>query len=226
MTTRFAKVAALAAAALMVCAGAGCGNGAKDDGTWDAAHEDAVWNDHVKHTGATLTMEEFETTTWRASNGDMVMFHNTSEAWPHMEMPTTRGADDHHSMLIPETVKDQSALMQFEFLQYADVKLDGAYYALSTSFPADPADMASGEWRTGDDGDLFVLAVSEDAHEGYRVRATGSELDVQCMTGGVKDSGCYNVMFKGLADDANGNDGILTLEYVDMGAGDVAYEQE
>ena len=86
MTTRFAKTAAFATAALMTIVAAGCGNGA--DGAWDAERADAVWSQHVEHTGTPLTMQEFETTTWRAKNGDMVMFHDTSEAWPHMAMPT------------------------------------------------------------------------------------------------------------------------------------------
>ena len=161
-------------------------------------------------------MQEFETTTWRAKNGDMAMFHDTSEAWPHMAMPTVRSADDHRSTLIPATVTDQSELMRFEFLQYADVKLDGAYYAVSTSFPDDPANMASSKWHAGADGDLFVLAVNEEAHEGYRVRATANGLHAQCMTDGVKDAGCYQVLFQGLETEAH--DGILTLDHVDMGA--------
>ena len=121
MTTRFAKTAAFATAALMTIVAAGCGNGA--DGAWDAERADAVWSQHVEHTGTPLTMQEFETTTWRAKNGDMVMFHDTSEAWPHMAMPTVRSADDHRSTLIPATVTDQSELMRFEFLQYADEKM-------------------------------------------------------------------------------------------------------
>lgn len=215
MTTRSTKTAAIAAVALMASALAGCGSSA----SWDADRMDAVWSDHVADAGTPLTADEFETTTWRASNGDMVMFHDTSEAWPHMPMPTTRGKDDHHTTLIPENVQGQSELLQFEFLQYADVKLDGAYYVVSTSFPADPADL-SGQWNEGKDGDLFVLAVNTDAHEGYRVRATASGLDAQCMTNGVKDAGCYQVLFQGLADDAKANGGVLTLEYVDMGTGD------
>lgn len=221
MTTRSTKAAALAAAALMASALAGCGSSS----SWDAKQADAVWNEHVADAGTALTADEFETTTWRASNGDMVMFHDTSEAWPHMPMPTTRGKDDHHTTLIPESVKDQSELLQFEFLQYADVKLDGAYYVVSTSLPADPADL-SGQWSEGKDGDLFVLAVNEDAHEGYRVRATANGLDAQCMTDGVKDAGCYQVLFRGLADDAKANGGVLTLEYVDMGTGDSSTSQE
>lgn len=215
MTTRSTKAATIAAAALMASALAGCGSSA----SWDADRMDAAWSDHVADAGTPLTADEFETTTWRASNGDMVMFHDTSEAWPHMPMPTTRGKDDHHTTLIPESVQGQSELLQFEFLQYADVKLDGAYYVVSTSFPADPADL-SGQWNEGKDGDLFVLAVNTDAHEGYRVRATASGLDAQCMTDGVKDAGCYQVLFQGLADDAKANGGVLTLEYVDMDAGD------
>lgn len=186
---------------------------------------DAVWSEHVADAGTPLAADEFETTTWRAANGDMVMFHDTSEAWPHMPMPTTRGKDDHHTTLIPESVQGQSELLQFEFLQYADVKLDGAYYVVSTSLPADPADL-SGQWSEGKDGDLFVLAVNEDAHEGYRVRATANGLDAQCMTDGVKDAGCYQVLFRGLADDAKANGGVLTLEYVDMGTGDSSTSQE
>lgn len=214
MTTRFAKTAAFATAALMTIVAAGCGNGA--DGARDAERADSVWSQHVEHTGTPLTMQEFETTTWRAKNGDMVMFHDTSEAWPHMAMPTVRSADDHRSTLIPATVTDQSELMRFEFLQYADVKLDGAYYAVSTSFPDDPANMASSKWHAGADGDLFVLAVNEEAHEGYRVRATANGLHAQCMTDGVKDAGCYQVLFQGLETEAH--DGILTLDHVDMGA--------
>lgn len=214
MTTRFAKTAAFAAAALMTIVAAGCGNGA--DGARDVERADAVWSQHVDHTGTPLTMQEFETTTWRAKNGDMVMFHDTSEAWPHMVIPTVRSADDHRSTLIPATVTDQSELLQFEFLQYADVKLDGAYYAVSTYFPDDPANMASSKWHAGADGDLFVLAVNEEAHEGYRVRATANGLHAQCMTDGVKDAGCYQVLFQGLETEAH--DGILTLDHVDMGA--------
>lgn len=214
MTTRFAKTAAFAAAALMTIVAAGCGNGA--DGARDIERADAVWSQHVDHTGTPLTMQEFETTTWRAKNGDMVMFHDTSEAWPHMVIPTVRSADDHRSTLIPATVTDQSELLQFEFLQYADVKLDGAYYAVSTYFPDDPANMASSKWHAGADGDLFVLAVNEEAHEGYRVRATANGLHAQCMTDGVKDAGCYQVLFQGLETEAH--DGILTLDHVDMGA--------
>lgn len=216
MTTRLTKkTAALAVAAIMTAALAGCGSSASSS-SWDAERMDAVWSEHIADMGTPLTANEFETTTWRASNGDMVMFHDTSEAWPHMPMPTTRGKDDHHTTLIPEHVKGQSELMQFEFLQYADVKLDGAYYAVSTSFPANPADL-SGQWHDGKDGDLFVLAVNQDAHEGYRVRATASGLDAQCMTDGVKDAGCYQVLFRGLADDAKANGGVLALESVDMG---------
>ena len=214
MTTRFAKTAAFAAAALMTIVAAGCGNGA--DGARDIERADAVWSQHVDHTGTPLTMQEFETTTWRAKNGDMVMFHDTSEAWPHMAIPTVRSADDHRSTLIPATVTDQSELLQFEFLQYADVKLDGAYYAVSTYFPDDPANMASSKWHAGADGDLFVLAVNEEAHEGCRVRATAKGLHAQCMTDGVKDAGCYQVLFQGLETEAH--DGILTLDHVDMGA--------
>lgn len=214
MTTRFAKTAAFAAAALMTIVAAGCGNGA--DGARDIERADAVWSQHVDHTGTPLTMQEFETTTWRAKNGDMVMFHDMSEAWPHMAIPTVRSADDHRSTLIPATVTDQSELLQFEFLQYADVKLDGAYYAVSTYFPDDPANMASSKWHAGADGDLFVLAVNEEAHEGYRVRATANGLHAQCMTDGVKDAGCYQVLFQGLETEAH--DGILTLDHVDMGA--------
>lgn len=199
---------------LMTIVAAGCGNGA--DGAWDVERADAVWSQHVDHTGTPLTMQEFETTTWRAKNGDMVMFHDTSEAWPHMAIPTVRSADDHRSTLIPATVTDQSELLQFEFLQYADVKLDGAYYAVSTYFPDDPANMASSKWHAGADGDLFVLAVNEEAHEGYRVRATANGLHAQCMTDGVKDAGCYQVLFQGLETEAH--DGILTLDHVDMGA--------
>jgi hypothetical protein len=214
MTTRFAKTAAFAAAALMTIVAAGCGNGA--DGARDIERADAVWSQHVDHTGTPLTMQEFETTTWRAKNGDMVMFHDTSEVWPHMAIPTVRSADDHRSTLIPATVTDQSELLQFEFLQYAGVKLDGAYYAVSTYFPDDPANMASSKWHAGADGDLFVLAVNEEAHEGYRVRATANGLHAQCMTDGVKDAGCYQVLFQGLETEAH--DGILTLDHVDMGA--------
>ncbi len=216
MTTRPMKTAALAAAMLMASALAGCGSSGPSF-SWNAEQADAVWSDHVADAGTPLTADEFEATTWRAANGDMVMFHDTSEAWPHMPMPTTRGKDDHHTTLIPGSVQGQSELLQFEFLQYADVKLDGAYYVVSTSFPTDPANL-SGQWHEGKDGDLFVLAVNEDAHEGYRVRATANGLDAQCMTDGVKDAGCYQVLFRGLADDAKANGGVLTLEYVDMGA--------
>ena len=216
---RCTRAAALAAAMIVVVSGTACGSQSED--AWNAERDNSAWTQHVTDAGAPLTADEFKTTTWRAGNDDMVMFHDTSEAWPHMEMPTVRSADDHHSTLIPESVKDQSELLQFEFLQYADVKLDGAYYAVSTYFPDDPANMSTSAWSKGADGDLFVLAVNDKSHEGYRVRATQTELDAQCMTDGLGgDATCYEVLFDGLAQEAKANNGILTLEHVDMSTGD------
>ncbi len=167
MDKRCTRAAALAAAMAMVVSGTACGT--KSEEAWDAERDNSVWTQHVADAGAPLTADEFKTTTWRAGNGDMVMFHDTSEAWPHMEMPTVRSADDHHSTLIPESVKDQSELLQFEFLQYADVKLDGAYYAVSTYFPDDPANMSTSAWSKGADGDLFVLAVNDKLYIGCAI---------------------------------------------------------
>ncbi len=53
------------------------------------------------------------------------------------------------------------------------------------------------------------------------MRATQTELDAQCMTDGLGgDATCYEVLFDGLVQEAKANNGILTLEYVDMSTGD------
>ena len=112
MTTRFAKTAAFAAAAaLMTIVAAGCGNGA--DGARDVERADAVWSQHVDHTGTPLTMRNSKrppgarrTVIWSCST-------IRPEAWPHMAIPTVAQRDDHRSTLIPATVTDQSELLQF-----------------------------------------------------------------------------------------------------------------